>query len=229
MMVAICPYEKTIMPRINYDQLLDIFDSMCESLEFLNLFPKIVSEISVVPEDQAALDTDHPDATIYITFKNPLYTSDFQRIFKAQSEMCLPFSSSGYMISLNLAVDTNHAICDPDKVHCAMNRFDYLMKCTELEQSLLDKNVELPADFNARWEGFRDQIKQAPTEVALLTIFQQVSNYYMQCKGVSAPCSHASIQSTLANTVVSNPITTAAPPLNTIQSFSIDTVNGVHN
>lgn len=211
------------MARINYSQLTDIYLSLHGALLALNR-PQLITGFDVVPEHQAALDTDHPDATIFISFRSPLYTKDFMSIFESEGEMGLPFnnrrSCSGYMRSLNLAVDTSHAICNPDKVRCAVQQFDYLMRCTDLENKLLEKGIDLPTDFNEKWAGFRHQIKQAKTEEGLHAIFQQVSAYYMSCKEPVAPCSHASAQTTLLTG--SKPTNTNVTLLNKRESFNID-------
>lgn len=211
------------MPRINYTQLTGIYWSLHGALRDLNR-PELITGIGVVSEDQAALDTDSPDATIFIGFKNSLYTRDFMNIFESEGEMGLPFnnrrSCSGYMRSLNLAVDTSHAICDPGKVRCAVQQFDYLMRCTDLENKLLEKGMDLPTDFNEKWDDFRHQIKHATTEDDLHEIFQRVSAYYMSCKEPVAPCSHTSAQATLLTG--SKPTNTDVTPLKKIESLSID-------
>lgn len=197
------------MPRINYSQLISIYENMSDALNFLGMFPKVVTELRVVPEHQAALNTNHPDATIFVTFKNSSYTRDFTSIFESPGEMGLPVnlrrSSSGYTRSLNMAVDTSHPICDAERVFCAMQQFDYLMKCTDLEDSLLNKSINLPEDFEAQWDGFRACIKQASTDRDLQAVFQQVTDYYMTCKAASAPCSRSgSAQAVLTNVAASS-------------------------
>lgn len=211
------------MPRIHYTQLTDIYRSLHDALRDLNR-SQLITGLDVVPEHQAALDTDSPDATIFISFKNPLYTRDFMSIFESEGEMGLPgnyrHDSSGYMRSLNLAVDTSHAICNPDKVRCAVQQFDYLMRCTELEEKLLEKNIDFPADFNEKWADFRTQIKYTTTEDGWHAIFQRVSAYYMTCKEVVAPCSNGSAQATLLTGF--KPANTDVTPLNKRESFNID-------